>query len=168
MPELLNLCDSVILAENFRFGFRAKKSWRGVRGRNLARIIPDFQASKDEHMSFEQKYFPPNKTKWEWGAKQLTYSGWVCDLSCQKEKGLWLWPLSVILYVDLVDGRFCWCVKVHTFKRERYDIDGSCKDPLRACRTAEKIGERELKKLIPKWVRTALKNGWRSPAQTTF
>lgn len=113
-------------------------------------------------MSREQDYFPPSGTKFTWGEKSLNYSPWRCNLIDQKYPKLWTWPARIDLIVDLVNGKYKWTVEVTPFKGGRYVIKGQSICALKACLAAEKAGEKELKKMFPKWVITALKNGWRS------
>jgi hypothetical protein len=115
-------------------------------------------------MSHELDYFPPNKTKWKWGAKVLRNKEWWCDLSHQREAGLDMFPASVDLTVDLIDGKYWWRVSVRNFSYKDSELNGTSKDPLKACLRAEKVGEAMLDKLLPDWARTALKNKWRPPA----
>jgi hypothetical protein len=115
-------------------------------------------------MSFELDYFPPNGTKWKWSSKALNYSPWLCNLARQKEPGLNLWPLDVMLIVDLVKDRWVWQVEVIDFQHQRAIIKGAENDPLKACFAAEIAGEGVLADLLPDWVRAALANKWRPPA----
>ncbi len=112
-------------------------------------------------MSYELDYFPPQGTKWAWGSKALNYSPWVCNLADQREPGVWLWPLSVVLFVDKKGEYYTWWVQVRPFKGKDYNLKGKTKSALRSCKTAEEKGEKELDKHLPNWARTALKNGWR-------
>ena len=72
--------------------------------------------------------------------------------------------MSVTLVVDKIDGAYHWQVEVCDFVFKRHQIKGIENTPLKACRAAERVGERELEKLLPAWVRTALLHKWRPPA----
>lgn len=116
-------------------------------------------------MSYELDYFPPNGTKYNWFHKSLNYSPWVCNLSDQKEKELFLFPAEVKLMVDtmLVKStiRYVWIVLITDFSYNKTEKKGVEKDAISACLRAEKEGEEQLQILIPDWVRMALINGWR-------
>jgi len=117
-------------------------------------------------MSFELAYHPPKGSKWIWFAKALNYSPWGCNLLAQKEKDLrhGLWPLACTLWVDLIDGQYCWTISTTDFNHSNQYQTGQAKTALQAIRAAERVGERWIKQQIPRWVRTALQHGWRSPA----
>lgn len=112
-------------------------------------------------MSFELDYFPPKGTVYRWTPKALNYSPWFCDLG--GIKGL-VWPASVFLRVDLVDGDYKWMVEVCNWRSERTLAYGFERSPLEACLEAERRGVEAVVDLTPAWVRTALENGWRPPA----
>lgn len=114
-------------------------------------------------MSREQDYFAPKGTKWKWGPKALQHYGWFCHLSEQREPGLFLWPVSIQLRVDLDGGKFHWVAEVYDWRHARRVVTGARKDALKACLAAEAAGEAALDELLPEWVRTALAHGWRSP-----
>lgn len=116
-------------------------------------------------MSMELSFFPPNKTKYKWGNKVLNTSCWYCELSRQKvsSSDLFIFPMSVMLSVDLDKDRYVWRVEVCDWKHKRSYVEGSSADSLKACLAAEKAGEAEYKRLMPNWVWTALKNKWRPP-----
>lgn len=114
-------------------------------------------------MSQELAYLPPNGTKWQWHPKALNYAPWVCGLSPQKYSNINLWPLHVILRVDLIDNNYRWTVEILDWKNKRTLLDGQTQVALEACLAAEKVGEEELEKLMPDWVHQALANGWRPP-----
>lgn len=120
--------------------------------------------TKEVKMSYELAYFPPKGTRWTWSSKSLNYSPWVCQLSSQKEPKLFLHPLNIVLIVDKVDDNYTWYVEICDFMFKRVVFKGTQKTPLKACRAAERIGERALKKLLPSWARTALQHKWRTPA----
>lgn len=111
------------------------------------------------------EYHPPKGTKWVWHPKALNYSPWNCDLSRQKEPGLDLWPLSILLHVCKSKGEWLWFARTVDFKHKRTTLTGSSDDPLKACLAAEEAGEHILAEFLPDWVRTALANKWRPPAQ---
>lgn len=110
---------------------------------------------------YDLPYFPPQGTKWAWDPKRLNYDSWCCSLHNQKEPKLDLAPMRVILYVDLIDDKFEWRVKIIDFQHNCRDIKGTASSGLDACLAAEKIGEAEIKKLLPKWAKIALSHGWR-------
>ncbi len=119
-------------------------------------------------MSRGQDYFPPKGTKFKWENKALDYSPWYCNLSGQKEPKLWLFPLYVNLTVDYHEktGMFNWTIDVCDFVYNHTILSGCNGTALKACLIAEKIGEVELKKHLPRWVKTALANKWRPPCPT--
>jgi hypothetical protein len=119
-------------------------------------------------MSREQDYFPPQGTKFKWGNKELKHLWWNCNLSTQKEPKLFLFPLNVHLAVDLRDGLFHWDVKVTDFIHNHSAFSGTSKTAIGACCQAEDVGEAELAKHLPRWVKTALRNKWRSPCPPRF
>jgi hypothetical protein len=114
-------------------------------------------------MSRELPYFPPPGTKYPWVNKTLNYSAWTCNLSTQMEPSLYLYPMNVQLWVDF-NEQWCWILEVTDFTHNRMTKKGVAIDGLAACLAAEELGEAEVVKLLPDWVRTALKNKWRPPA----
>lgn len=124
-------------------------------------------------MSREQNYFPPSGTKYKWSPKTLRHSPWYCSITDQHKtsKGLQYWPANVSATVWLKNGEYFYKVVVTKWdgklKSQAIFLEKST-DALEACLKAEKIGDREIKKLFTKWVVEALKNKWRPPAQDTF
>jgi hypothetical protein len=118
-------------------------------------------------MSYELAHNSPSGTKWNWGSKALNYSPWVCNLASQKEPNFSLWPLDIVLYVDVYDGVCHWAVHIIDFQHKRYLKSGVAADPLKACLEAESVGEKQLAELLPDWAKEALARGWRPPCQPT-
>lgn len=114
-------------------------------------------------MSFELDHFPPKGSRWAWGSKTLTTSGWGCDLARQMAGASRIWPMAIYLHVDLVGGRYHWLVEVTDWKHKRETFSGESKTALKALSAAEEVGERAFHDLMPDWIRTALANGWRPP-----
>lgn len=114
-------------------------------------------------MSAAQDYFPPQGSRWKWCSKALAYSPWACDLSEQMRPPdiRFLWPLSIILRVDLRDGQYHWRVDVRPWSGEDFTLKGSTKAPLDAMLAAEQVGERIFNEQMPEWTLLALANGWR-------
>jgi len=103
-------------------------------------------------------YFPPKGTKYEWGAKALNYSPWVCRM--------WEhWPASIVARVSKTeDGVYQWRVEVCNFRHQRKTLEGTANDGLAACKAAEEVCEAEKALLWLPWMDEAVKAGWRPPA----
>lgn len=72
--------------------------------------------------------------------------------------------MNVLLYVDLILGKYKWEVKVYGWKHEeRFWVSGVADTDLEACLAAEAAGVAEYNKLMPEWVTHALAKGWRPP-----
>lgn len=122
-------------------------------------------------MSVELAYFPPRGTKYKWHPKSLNYSPWTCRLSDERESKIrFKTDMSVACTVDKIDGKYKWNIEVRHWdpnvKVRR--ITGMTDDPLKACLEAERVGDVELGKMLPDWVRTALENNWRPPAVSHY
>lgn len=118
-------------------------------------------------MSAAQDYFPPQGSRWKWCPKALAYSPWACDLSEQMRPPAirFLWPLSIILRVDLRAGQYHWRVDVRPWSGEDFTLKGSTKAPLDAMLDAETAGARIFNEQMPEWTRMALSAGWRPPTR---
>jgi hypothetical protein len=114
-------------------------------------------------MSYDLEYSPPGGQKWLWHNKALTYSPWVCRLSDQWGFGQTLWPMSVVLYVDLIDGVYSWRVNATNWRNQLKATTGTGSDATDAIQQAQAVGEEALTALMPEWVKTALAEGWRPP-----
>lgn len=113
-------------------------------------------------MSYELEYSPGHH-KWHWHSKALKYSPWVCRLSDQWGFGQTLWPMSVVLYVDLIDGVYSWRVKATNWRNQLKETTGTASGPSNAIQRAQAVGEAAMAELMPDWVQTALAEGWRPP-----
>lgn len=114
-------------------------------------------------MSRELEYSPPGNQKWFWYPKALNYSPWVCRLSDQWGFGHHLWPMSVVCYVDLIEGQYVWWVTVTDWKNKQSTKEGTASGPSVAIQQAQSFGETTLAQLMPDWVEKALSEGWRPP-----
>lgn len=116
-------------------------------------------------MSKDLGYFPPcGGGKYRWFNKSLNYSPWRCDLGGQMNKRkLSIWPASVWLTVDLIDGQYVWRADVTGWSHEASLVSGTAPSAEAAITAAEKAGEEAFRALMPAWVVTALENGWRPP-----
>lgn len=112
------------------------------------------ESKKENHMSRELDYFPPNGTKCEWGAKALNHSCWTSFIPG-------ISPLTINLSVDLIDGQHTWHVRVSDFEYALHTYSGTKPTALEACREAERVGKEKFEELVPEWARKAFENGWR-------
>ena len=126
-------------------------------------------------MSYELEYFPPRGTKYSWSPKALNYCPWVLSFSREKEKEyskkfknrfFSFYPMEITCYVDLIDGDYTWSVDVSPFNGLGYFKKVKTKTALEALKKAEEYAEQQFKKLVPNWIITALKNGWRAPCRS--
>lgn len=118
-------------------------------------------------MSLQLAYFPERGSRFAWTAKSLTYDPWTCDVSGQLSGGQDTWPMRVLAYVDLIEGRYVWRVKVEDWTHGRRYVEGTGRNALAAMKAAERAAERAYRELSPAWVKKALTEGWRPPTRAT-
>lgn len=73
--------------------------------------------------------------------------------------------MSVRLSVDKKPEHFVWRVDVCRWDGTRHTLEGTSITDIEACLAAEAAGETAYVELMPDWIVTALKNGWRPPSR---
>lgn len=117
-------------------------------------------------MSYDQEYSPPTGTKYQWHPKRLNYSPWVCDISNQAMPDA-PWPFRIAAFVEKSGKSYTMTLEVCDWAGTRTTMRGRGRNAIDACLWAESLANEELERLTPKWIKEAIKNGWRTPWSST-